>query len=103
MQTAKGELVPGGLAMVYGMVRDVHLNGAIVELVEYHSGGDYYSPITGDGCTAPEGWLVRGDALSYTQYPEENGQSVIESKKLMPIKPEADPLHTEQEKCMTAY
>lgn len=102
MEASKGELVPGGLAMVYGLVVDVNLNGSIVEIIKYHDGGYYSSPITGDDCAASEGWLCRGDALTHVEFPEENGQGVISSKNLMPIKPEADPLATEQEQCQHA-
>lgn len=84
MQESKGELVPGGLAMVIGSVHDDSpYIGCIVELIE--------------PCEHPYGqaWLVSPPA-------EEPHKDKALAIHLMPIKPEADPLAKEQEKCHSA-
>jgi hypothetical protein len=91
MENAKGELVPGGLAMVYGLVIDTDHNGKIVTLVETlaERTPDYEELWPGkfDGCA----WHV-----------VDGGESTLHPRNLMPINPSADPLHTEQDQCMTA-
>lgn len=85
MEQAKGELVPGGLAMVYGLVVDVELNGIFCETVRLADleDCDEYEP--GD-------WVCNCHGE----------QMVFGRANLMPINPEADPLHTEETKCQTA-
>jgi hypothetical protein len=104
MENAKGELVPGGLAMVIGCARDPSNIGKSVTtefLAEegHVVDGRVYSGGDGSGwyCTAP-GLAVYRQGVG----PVVTGYAYIDSSHLMPINPEADPLHTEQEQCMSA-
>lgn len=83
----KGELTPGGLAMVYGLVHDTELNGhtfTLKGLVEdiwpNHQWGEGHER---------DDWAVEDQPV------------IFHARNLMPIKPEADPLHTERELCLT--
>lgn len=92
METAKGELVPGGLAMIYGLVVDVEYNSKICTLVGHVDA--VYPSWREDGCDfCPTDWAC--------DLEKEKG-SVFARANLMPINPEADPLHVEEEQCQTA-
>jgi len=82
MQKANGDLVPGGLAMVIGSVhKNSEYIGSTVTLVRSvrHRLGD--------------AWLVEGPS-------NDPFKDKALSRHLMPINPEADPLHvSEREKC----
>lgn len=83
----KGELTPGGLAMVYGLVHDTELNGHMVTLkgrVE-----DLWPEHKWNAGHEQDDWAVEGLAV------------IFHARNLMPIKPESDPLHTERELCLT--
>ena len=94
----RGELVPGGLAMVYGLKNCQQFNGRVVELVNFLGAGDrYVSPISGDFCAAVYfGWLCVGD-IGHPNHPEDYGCAVIDPANLLPIKPSADPLEITQQ------
>jgi hypothetical protein len=94
MENAKGELVPGGLAMVIkgeSTGETCTIVRLLVDNLEKHD--------LGDGCYS------KGDndgSLSAVVEFRDEERYLFSQSYLMPIKPEADPLHTEQEKCMTA-
>lgn len=90
---ARGELVPGGLAMVYGLKVDVAENGKLGELVRLCAAGEYFvSPSSGLLCEAVDGgWLVLGN-FSHPYDRDEFGYSTFDACNLMPINPSADPL-----------
>lgn len=90
---ARGELVPGGLAMVYGLRRDIENNGKVVELVRFMRANEMLtSPITGSPCRSVNpGWLAIGNIINSSRN-EENGCDVFKPENLLPIHPEADPL-----------
>lgn len=84
MQKANGELVPGGLAMVIGCVipeNTKHI-GQIILL--------------GDACL-----LDLGPGFIVDEWTKPDGKKIAAlSRHLIPINPEADPLHvSEREKC----
>lgn len=90
MEQAKGELVPGGLAMVYGLMVDVDLNGRIVTLK-----GKI------EDLWPERRWRAeheRGD------WATEDEPFIFHARNLMPINPEADPLETTKERdlCLNA-
>lgn len=87
MEQAKGELKPGGLAMVYGLVHDTELNGHMVTLngrVE-----DLWPEHKWNALHEKDDWAVEGLAV------------IFHARNLMPIQPEADQLHTERLECLT--
>jgi hypothetical protein len=100
METAKGELVPGGLAMVI-RARNVPQNlGKTVTLSKFINKGD----LVLGGIADSDIWVFSGDDVGYKK-----GGAIILGKigvarpgSLMPINPEADPLEQEHEQCQTA-
>lgn len=85
MEAAKGELVPGGLAMVVGSVhKDSPYVGITVSLIKKV---DHYL----------------GAAWNIEPLEEDPEKDLVLEVHLMPINPEADPLETKQEheKCQT--
>lgn len=84
---ARGELVPGGLAMTYGLNEHPEANGNFVCLL-------YFGEHVVKGSDAPVfGWYCEGGWMkAYTK----KGKGVIGAKNLMPINPEADPLSIDQ-------
>lgn len=93
METAKGELVPGGLALVYGLVNYAELNGMVVITVSIGAHGE--KTPAGGRYIGTDGWLCTHDNL-------DGGFAYIRPRNLMPIKPSADPLHTEEKQCQSA-
>lgn len=91
---SRGELVPGGLAMVIGGSNI----GAIVELVYGIQPGAIYSGPDGRiyrlGIGRPAGFLVRGDGFVSEIFGGNEGFKM--AKDLMPINPEPDPLEITQ-------
>lgn len=85
MEQAKGELVPGGLAMVIGCLKpeNSYRIGHIVELGR-----------------AIE--VVDGVGFIIDEWKKDGREFVALARHLMPIKPEADPLTQEQDKCTHA-
>lgn len=101
MENAKGELVPGGLAMVYG-VTPIEFNGFIVVLKSIISDGDLV--IDGHRYSGEPSWWCESERLvARTACGRiDKGFGFVDPRNLMPINPQADPLHTEQDQCMTA-
>ena len=83
---ARGELVPGGLALVFGIIKKPHLNGSIVVTLREAKRGDEFR-----GCVygADGGWLCTNDSF-------DEGHEYFLPFNLMPIKPEADPISIDQ-------
>lgn len=84
---SRGELVPGGLAMVHGIRKHPEINGRFVTLIEFSEflcfGEE--DPVHGWDCKAP--W-ISDYAIGDT--------AVFYAKNLMPINPEPDPLEITQ-------
>lgn len=87
-EQAKGELAPGGLAMVYGLVHDTELNGCTVTLMGRVE--DLWPEHKWNAEHERDDWAVEGLAV------------IFHARNLMPIQPEADPLHTERDLCLNA-
>ena len=103
MDQAKGELVPGGLAMVIGCMVDQSNIGMIVVTESQVEHGSTYDGYMYNG---PSGaWLCTADGLYVLRggEPVRAGYAYIDAEHLMPINPEADPLETTQERdlCLT--
>lgn len=102
MENTKGELVPGGLAMVIGDPTG-KFNGIIVETLRIVVNGEKFGPY--QEYRGSPAWECRADGLeakcvgSGRNLP---GVAFIRPANLMPIKPEADPLHAEQDQCTSA-
>lgn len=79
---ARGELAPGGLAMVYGLKRNANFNGAIVVTLKKGVKGEEFR-----GCVYEEegGWLCTNETF-------DDGHEYFLPRNLLPIHPEADPL-----------
>lgn len=101
METSKGELVPGGLAIVTGCKKDPSNVGKIVTTERKAASGEVVGGYTyiGDG-----GWFCTGEGLVVLRggRPVVTGHSYIDDSHLMPINPEADPLALEEDQCQTA-
>lgn len=95
---AGGELVPGGLAMVIGCVRNPINIGKIVTTEKFSKRGDF-AP---DGtlfddedawfCTAPDLFVMNANKAIVN-----TGYSYIGAEHLLPINPSADPLEISQQ------
>lgn len=101
---ARGELVPGGLAMILGG-RKRKLNvGKVVELLRLVIGPAKVSINDGvNWIEVPTGyraWVVTGDGLTgemtHTGRLVSTRELIYAEKRLMPINPEADPLSIDQ-------
>ena len=94
MENAKGELVPGGLAMVIkgeSAGETCTVVRILIDNCNTHDLGDgSYSEGDNDG------------SLSAVVEFSDEERFLFSQSYLMPIKPEADPLHTEQDQCMSA-
>jgi hypothetical protein len=89
------ELQPGMLALVIGC-RNVEINvGKIVTLERFVPSGQ----IAFDGPTARDLWVIGGEGIGYTvgRRVIVGNQGLSQAKYLLPIKPEADPLHEKQQ------
>ena len=84
----RGELVPGGLAMVYGDVETPQANGRFVTLVEF---GDYRCIGHPD---LVSGWDCKAEWLREIAPVD---SAVFLAKNLLPINPSADPLEISQQ------
>lgn len=98
MQKSNGELVPGGLAMVIGATNCRANIGAMVELDHFVKRGELApsgNPVIVDA------WICFSDLLICRGGKfVKDGYSIHRPEHLMPINPEADPLHvSEREKC----
>ena len=78
------ELQPGMLALVYGLIVDTEFNGVMVVL-KYQITPDSLDDFE-DSCIGE--WVVEHCG-------EDEG--TFNSRNLLPIKPEADPLHEKQQ------
>lgn len=95
----RGELVPGGLAMVYGLKSDPEDNGRIVTTIEkvFHGhkapdGAPYFS--------RKEAWYCEARGLKTKKQNGalvETGYAYFSPANLLPINPSADPLEITQQ------
>lgn len=103
---AKGGMVPGGLALVVNDRVQPEAVGKIVELVRFCNEGDwhenpvhygYLESLQFGGGTA---WMVVAEGLVSCANPakEDHGWSFYDSRDLVPITPEPDPLQVQTEK-----
>lgn len=89
------ELQPGMLALVIGC-RNVEVNvGKIVTLERFVTTGQ----IVFNGPVIRDLWIISGDGVGYTVGDKvvTGNQGLCSAKYLLPIKPEADPLHEKQQ------
>lgn len=104
----RGDLVPGGLAMVYGLKNNAEFNGVVCELYRFCvEGVAYQHPVmperrilleAGDG----DGWAVTSPSLHAGDPSEATdlGWAFFDERNLLPINPSADPLEiTQQQEC----
>ena len=87
------ELQPGMLALVIGYDQNPDNLGKIVTAERKVFAGD--ETPSGARFVLAEGWLVTGSGLSITRgnTRQKSDYCYIDERNLMPIKPEADPLH----------
>lgn len=109
METAKGELVPGGLALIVPGVDEDPNVGKVVELISTVTGPSIVEVNGGVNLVyVPDGvraWIVTGEMLAelaFSGLVVPSHELVVREHKLMPIKPIADPLHTEEKQCQSA-
>lgn len=90
---ARGELVPGGLAVIIS-AKHCHENiGKIVTLERYVKKGD----LIGGYLVDADGWHITGDLVSWNSIGSVRMKhSLAMPYQLMPINPEADPLSIDQ-------
>lgn len=102
---SRGELVPGALAMIYGLVDCLEFNSMVVTLYVFcREGVPHSHPLLPDKriCLNPgdgDGWAVTGERVHAgdpTDY-RDIGWGFFDEKNLMPINPEPDPLEINQE------
>lgn len=91
---SRGELIPGGLAMIISDTETPIANGRVVTLVSF---GEYKvigepELFTGWECYSP--WLA--------EFAGTGRVAIIAAKNLMPIKPEPDPLGITQQQEQSA-
>lgn len=88
---SRGELVPGGLALVISARVCQENVGQIVTVVRRVQLGDMHN---GYQIAIGEGWLIEGEELlaPTSDGIKKVGFGVCESHRLMPINPEADPM-----------
>ncbi len=85
----RGELVPGGLAMVIGAAYCPENIGKIVTLERYVTKGE----MIGGYEVGENGWHVSGDLISWTSFGAVRMKdSLAMPENLMPINPSADHL-----------
>ncbi len=93
----RGELVPGGLAMVIGSISHKHLIGRSVRLIEFIPAGQY-GEWQAQGCgrtvtnvSTDDCWLCEVDGKTL------RGVCLFIPGHLLPINPSADPLEITQQ------
>ncbi len=93
----RGELVPGGLAMIIGARYCPENIGKIVTLERYVTKGDMICGYSVDA----DGWHIKGDLMSWTSRGAvKMRESLAMPAQLLPINPSADPLEiTQQQEC----
>jgi len=84
---ARGELVPGGLALVHSIAKREDLNGRVVRLIEF---GTYE---VNERDYPVDAWDCQADWIS--SYHSDD-TALFLPENLMPINPEADPLSIDQ-------
>lgn len=91
----RGELVPGGLAMVIGSRADSRNIGKVVTLEKFLPAGSEFKA----GRVRVDAWQVSGERLSYLRngVREVSSIGVFAPEHLLPVKPSADPLEITQQ------
>ena len=90
------ELKPGMMALVIGLKNNTELNGLCVNLICQPESSEYLN-------FDFDGWISGDWICSHPEFDKEFvGVALFDKINLMPINPEADPLHTKEEQHASA-